>query len=253
MIHPEFPEPKSRVVWKTIGKAVVVSVCFSILFVLVSPIFEMNPARRGPSPCKRNLKQIGLALHNYYDTYKSFPPAFVLGPDGKPWHSWRVLILPFLEEQLLFEKYRFDEPWNGPNNSKRLAKRPEAFACRSHDGVINVSKWQTSYVAVIGPETVWPGTTTIQNEEIADGTSNTAFVVEVREAGIPWMAPDDLSFEEASHSPTATIGRHPGSLHTGGAHILLGDGTVRFVNSELNPEIWKALWTRDGGETIPDF
>jgi hypothetical protein len=62
MIHPEFPEPKSRVVWKTIGKAVIALACLSILFVLVSPIFEMTTEHRGPSPCKRNLRQIGLAL-----------------------------------------------------------------------------------------------------------------------------------------------------------------------------------------------
>lgn len=62
MIHPEFPEPKSRDVWKTIGKAVVVLACLSVLFVLVSPIFETTTEHRSPSTCKSNLKQIGLAL-----------------------------------------------------------------------------------------------------------------------------------------------------------------------------------------------
>ena len=59
-----------------------------------------------------NLKQIGLAFHNYADAYRSFPPAVIYGPDGKPWHSWRVLLLPFLEQQPLYEQYDFSQPWD---------------------------------------------------------------------------------------------------------------------------------------------
>ncbi|MBC7820727.1 MAG: DUF1559 domain-containing protein, partial [Planctomycetaceae bacterium] len=200
-----------------------------------------------------NLKQIGLALHNYHDTYKSFPPAFVRGPDGKPWHSWRVLLLPHLEEHLLAEKYHFDEPWNGPNNSKLLNQRPDVFACRTFDHGPWVEKIDTTYVAVVGPETVWPGANSVNIGDITDGMSNTVLIIEVRDAGIPWMAPIDLAFEEASAPPTDQKGRHPSSVHTGGGNVLLGDGTVRFANTTLDPEIWRALLTRSGGETINDF
>ncbi len=258
MIRPEISEPKHWDVWKTIGQVIGVLVCLSLLFALLSPIFETTPEHRGPSPCKRNLKQIGLALHNYHDTYKCFPPAFVLGPDGKPWHSWRVLILPFLEERPLFEKYRFDEPWNGPNNSKLLDQRPLAFACHWIDNKTHVPKTDTNFVAVVGSETAWPGVESIRVADIEDGTSNTALVIEVRDAGIPWLAPDDLSFEEASLPPRGIKGRRASSIHFteadhGGLHVLMGDGTVKFVNCELVPEIWKALLTRAGGEAVADF
>jgi Protein of unknown function (DUF1559) len=57
-----------------------------------------------------------LAVANYHETYGCFPPAYLANRDGKPMHSWRVLILPFLAQQELYRAYNFDEPWNGPNN-----------------------------------------------------------------------------------------------------------------------------------------
>ena len=253
MIRPESPESKPRKAWIAVRRTVVVVGCLGVLFALLSPAFQQTICDRQRAPCKNNLKQIGLALHNYHQSYNSFPPAVVHGPDGKPWHSWRVLIHPFLEEQSLAEKYRFDEPWNGPNNSKLVDQRPEVFACRGFDGVVNVPKHRTSYVAVVGHETVWPGATSTHLSDISDGTSNTVLVIEVRDAGIPWLAPEDLSMEEASVPPTGDTGRRSSSVHTGGGHVLMGDGTVRFVNTNIAPDIWKGLLTRAGGEEINDF
>lgn len=231
-----------------------------MLFAIFYPAVQSTVCGRRLSPCKNNLKQIGLALHNYHDAYKTFPPAFVVGPDGKPWHSWRVLLLSFLEEGPLWEEYRLDEPWNGPHNSKLLNRRPEVFACHSIDANPLVAKTDTTYVAVVGSETVWPGSSSIQLADFVDGASNTLFVVEVRDAGSPWLAPDDLSFEEALLPLGVVKGRCVSSNHfteddpsRGGVQVLLGDGTSRFVNYDIAPEIWKALLTRDGGEAIPDY
>src|SRR5688500_8670454 len=71
-----------------------------------------DEARR--SSCLGHCCQLGIALHSYHDEYGSFPPAYVADANGKPMHSWRVLILPFIEEQALYQRYRFNEPWNGP-------------------------------------------------------------------------------------------------------------------------------------------
>src|SRR5262249_42952585 len=79
-------------------------------------------ARR--SQCKNNLKQIGLAMFNYHDAYGCFPPAYIADADGRPMHSWRVLLLPFLDEAARYRKYRFDEPWDGPNNSELATSVP---------------------------------------------------------------------------------------------------------------------------------
>lgn len=219
---------------------------------LLWPAWYPNPERKyPPSPCKLNLKQIALALHNYHDQYKTFPPAFVNGPDGKPWHSWRVLILPFLGEEKLYAEYRFDEPWNGPRNSLLLKRRPDVFCC--FGAKPHISPGHTSYSAIVGDGTAWPGPTGVAVQDIQDGLSNTIRVVEVRDAGIPWLAPDDLSFDEVCVAPAETSGRHPSSWHTGGLYVLLCDGAVQFVNSTIDVVIWRALLTRDGGETVNDF
>jgi hypothetical protein len=76
----------------------------------VSPLIGSAQQEARRSTCSSNLKGLGLAMHNYFDRYRSFPPAYLLGPDGRPWHSWRVLILPFLGEQALYDRYDFSQP-----------------------------------------------------------------------------------------------------------------------------------------------
>ena len=104
--------------------------------------------------CSNHLKQIGLALQNYHDAYGSFPPAYMADADGKPIHSWRVLILPYLEQKALYDKYSFDEPWDGPNNSQLHEAAISAYICPSRPGN---SRTDTSFVAVVGAQTAWPG------------------------------------------------------------------------------------------------
>ena len=97
-----------------------------------------------------------MAVANYHETYGCFPPAYVADRDGKPMHSWRVLILPFLEQQELYNAYNFAEPWNGPNNRK-LAGRVGNIYLRS--GLESDQIHTTSFVAVVGPQTMWRGST----------------------------------------------------------------------------------------------
>ena len=85
-----------------------------------------------------NLKQIALAMHNYESTYGHFPAAVVMGPDGKTPHSWRVEILPYLEQNELFKAYKMDEPWDSPNNKKVLEKMPNVFQCESEPALDHV-------------------------------------------------------------------------------------------------------------------
>lgn len=219
------------------------------------------------SSCNCFLKQIGLALHNYHETYGSFPPAFVLGPDGRPWHSWRVLILPFLECQPLYEEYRFDEPWDGPNNIKLLSKMPEVFACPSRPrhveanwfaslsfGLlacdahpVSVRDGNTSYAAVLGKDCAFRGVEPLTKKEITDGLSNTLFIGESCRTSIPWTKPEDvdIAFHSKLDDPKGFS-----SYHDHGCHFLLGDGTVRFVNKNIHHEVLSAVFTRNGGETM---
>jgi hypothetical protein len=90
-------------------------------------------------------------MHNFHDTHKQFPPAAIFGPDGKPWHSWRVLLLPYLEQIALYDQYRFDEPWDGPNNKKLLAAMPPVY----RDPLYGEDQGHFPHYAVVtGPETM---------------------------------------------------------------------------------------------------
>jgi prepilin-type processing-associated H-X9-DG protein len=200
-----------------------------------------------------NLKQIGLALQSYHDTYKCFPPAYVADADGKPMHSWRVLLLPFFEEaglKRLYESYDFSEPWNGPHNSELSVEFPILF-CPSEEGDF----LNTSYVAVVGPETAWPDTAAMRIRGIRDGTSKTISVVEVANSGIHWMEPRDLTFEEALRGINVP-GNKPGisSKHPGGANVLFCDGSVHFLSDKIPADTLRALLTANGSEDvkIPD-
>src|SRR5438093_80728 len=108
-----------------------------------------------------------MAVARYEDQNGHFPPAYQLGPDGRAWHSWRVLILPFIEQDALFKRYRFDESWDGPNNSRLAEPVPRAFG---FDGKEHPTT-TTNYLAVVGAETMWPGATPRKRDEIKDGAS----------------------------------------------------------------------------------
>src|SRR5579863_9248252 len=118
----------------TLIELLVVIAIIAILVSLLIPATQQAREAARRSQCKNNLKQIGLALHNYHDAFGSFPPAFVADANGKPMHSWRVLILPYLDQLPLYKEYNFSEPWDGPNNSRLLNRMPPAFSCPSHSG-----------------------------------------------------------------------------------------------------------------------
>jgi uncharacterized protein DUF1559 len=222
--------------------------CGGVLLALLLPAVQQGREAARRSQCKNNLKQIGLALHNYHDVYGSFPPAFVADASGKPMHSWRVLILPFIDQQPLYSQYDFSEPWDGPNNSRLLASMPPVYACPSH--ATTGANTNTAYAAVFGEHCVFRGAEPVKIADITDGTSNTVIVVEAAGAGIPWMKPDDV--DVIKHP---ALGDRDGfsSDHAGGVQGLMGDGSVRFFSQAINPQTLKALFTRDGGEPVGPF
>ena len=105
-------------------------------------------------------------------------------------HSWRILLLPYLERQDLYEEYSFEEPWNGPNNRKLSNRMPAVFG---FDGTVEPGvSWQTNFVAITGNETVWPPGTVMRDADVADDHSQTIRFSEYDGPSIHWMEPRDL-------------------------------------------------------------
>jgi hypothetical protein len=111
---------------KRIVEYLLVAVLFGTLLWLVVPTDRTTRDVLRTPQCRHKLKQIGVALWSYREKYGTFPPAYIAGPDGKRLHSWRVLLLPFMDYAGIYADYRFDEPWDGPNN-RRLRDRLDSL------------------------------------------------------------------------------------------------------------------------------
>lgn len=229
------------------GGIFVLLMCCGVLFgpALLLPAVQQAREAARRTQCQNNLKQIGLALMNYEATYKTLPPAFVADENGKPMHSWRVLILPQLGQQGLYDRYNFSEPWDGPNNSQLLSQMPAEYRCPSDPA--SAGSTHTAYVGVFGAHCVFQGSAPMRYSSITDGTSNTLMVGEAARADIPWMKPDDV--DVALH-PTLGDGQGFSSYHVGGVCFLFADGSVRLLPQSINPQTLQALFTRDGNETV---
>ncbi len=224
--------------------------CGGVLVALLLPAVQAAREAARRTQCSNNLKQIGLALHIYHDRYGAFPPAYIPDANGKPMHSWRVLILPFVEQQALYEQYNFDEPWDGPNNSLLADVAIPVYQCPSSPA----GQATTSYLAISGPGTVFDNEKGSRVSDITDGTSNTIMVAEVAGANINWMEPTD--FDVSSMTMTVNSSRNASavsSFHPGGAQVLFADGSVRFLAESLDANTFTRLLTRADGQAVPNF
>ena len=238
-----------------------VSLCIALGFIFLTvaalwfvfvPGLGHPPEAMHRTECKNNLKQIGLALHNYHDKYGTFPPAYIADEHGRRMHSWRVLLLPFVDQQTLYNQYRFDEPWDGPNNRQLLETVVPAYQCPS-EYRHQKPQFTANYLAIVGQDTAWPGDRSSSISDFTDGLSNTLLVVEVANSGVHWMEPRDLSTTIMSHTINPSAGQGISSKHTGGANALMGDGAVRFLSQKMPESMLQKLITPNGGEVVEDF
>jgi hypothetical protein len=139
---------------------------------------------------QHRLKQLVLAMHNYHAVHNHFPPAVVIGADGKTPHSWRVELLPFLDEKHLYDQYRLYEPWDSPHNKVILRNMPNCFRSPFADE----KSTNSSYYALVGKGTIFEGSKGISIQDITDGTSKTLMFFEAKR-DIPWTKPADIPFD----------------------------------------------------------
>lgn len=209
----------------------------------LTPSLEEARRRLGKRHSANRLKQIGLAMHNYYDQNQSFPAQAKFDAQGKPLLSWRVLILPMLDQNKLYQQFHLNEPWDSPHNRTLIEKMPEIY--RSPVSKLT-EKGRTHYLYPVGKETVCPGPRGVEFKEITDGTAATIMVVEANDdQAVVWTKPDDLPFDPQQPA------RGLGGLYGDGFWVAFCDGSARFLRLSNDPAILRALFTRAGGEVVP--
>ena len=222
-----------------------------IIVVLVALVFPAmrrgggvrDVARR--TQCKNNLRQIALALHNYESHYHALPPAYTVDAAGKPLHSWRTLILPYLDEQGLYGRIDLSKPWNDSANSEAFKTVPHVFRCPS----VSLPPGFTTYLGIVGTNACFHPTAPRAISEITDSTSETLMVIEVaQEQAVHWMAPQD-----ASEEMVLNFGNDGKLAHTGGTQAAFADGHVQFLSENLDTEIRRALISIAGNDRVGEF
>jgi prepilin-type processing-associated H-X9-DG protein len=217
-----------------------------VLIALLLPAVQSAREAARRAQCTNNLKQIGLAMHNYLTANNGLPPAAIVDQQGKPLLSWRVAILPYLDANPLYAKFKLDEPWDSPHNKELLQYMPAVYGCPSRN--LAGEPGLTAYRIFAGPGALLDPTRPTGIEAVTDGMSVTLMVVESTEA-VPWTKPDDLPFGNAA-APRANPLLGAGSRHPGGLNALFGDGSVRFIKLSIDPQVFRALITKSGGEVI---
>jgi hypothetical protein len=196
-----------------------------------------------------NLYQMGLAMHSYASANGTFPPAAVCDANGKPLLSWRVALLPYINEGRLYQQFKLDEPWDGPNNSKLLPLMPKCYAFPGD----TTAPPGTSYYRVFvgngaafdpprpsGPNGETPG---VPLSDFTDGGGDTVLIVEAATAA-PWTKPEDFDYD--TDGPLPPLGGH----FRDGFQAAMADGSQRMILKSVGQPTLRAAITRNAGDVL---
>jgi len=228
------PKPWQFSVRKLLGCMGVLCVVFALIALLGRGIRAAREAA-WQQHCTNNLKTIGIALHNYHDIYNHFPPPFSTDANGKPMHSWRIRIGPYISSSRLYDEYDYKQPWNSPKNLALTARWPWSghdFTCPSTN--LPTPSGFTNYVMVVG-----------QERAAGSGRKDAIIVVEIANSDIHWTEPRDLNFDEMSFKINDKSKPSISSHHPHMAMVLHADGSVHFLDESTDPEELKKLLTEN--------
>ena len=208
-------------------------------------------------------KQMAVGFHNYESTTGAFPTNSY-SPDGKPLLSWRVHILPHIEQNTLYKQFNLNEPWDGPTNIRLLNQMPRMYAPVADQKGATASLSKTYYRGFSNPGTMFArkegpakagGKIDFENPfearlpigamlfNIKDGTSNTILFLEASEP-VDWTKPDDLDASPGKPFPSL------GGARPKADNILVAfvDGSVRLVKKSIPESNWRAGTTIAGND-----
>jgi hypothetical protein len=185
-----------------------------------------------------NAEQLAEALQEYEKANGRFPPPYLKTKDGKPGLSWRVAILPYLDEKDSFKKFKLDEPWDSPNNKPLLENMPECFS-----GPKSAREHSTHFRVFVGRRTMFdPARNGVRIADVTDGLANTIMIVEAEQA-VPWTKPEELDYD--ANRPLPALRRTMlGSL------IIAADGEVHYLQPSNSEATIRALITIDDGVPV---
>lgn len=280
-----FLKRKKELVWLVIGAVVAVILARVLIVPLFmpevdgnqyaqqQPVEDPNPKGNGPTippnnsstiekvkqaaaiqGSRNNLTQLAIGLHNLESVNKTLPPAANYSKvTAKPLLSWRVHVLPYVEQESLWKQFKLDEPWDSPHNIQLVEKMPDIYKVNWGDAP---PEGHTYYQVFTGPQTMFElrpqfpggvfGYQGIRFTEVSDGNSNTLLIVEGARA-VPWTKPEDIPYHPASPAPK--VGGPFKEL--GICNVVMAEGTTAKMKSTVSDKTLHALITRNGGEVIP--
>lgn len=203
---------------------------------------EMSEDEKVKDNSRKHLKFLGLAMHNYHATHGSFPASGSYSKTGQPLLSWRVHVLPFIDQNNLYKQFKLDEPWDSPHNIKLVSKIPDIFAGAEETRSTGQTHWQV----FVGPNMPFVGRKGLQINQITDGTSNTILVVEAANS-VTWTQPVDLSYAPSQPLPKL------GGTFKDGFFAGFADGSTRFISSRVDDNTLIPWLTATGGEVVTHF
>jgi RNA polymerase sigma-70 factor (ECF subfamily) len=189
---------------------------------------------------QNNLKQIALAMHNYHGTNGSLPTPAIYSRDGKPLLSWRVAILPYIEQDALYKAFHLDEPWDSAHNKKLLDQMPKTYAPLA--GAAK-DKHSTFYQVFVGKGTMFEGDKGITFQDVPDGVSNTILVLEAGQA-VPWTKPADLDYDAKKPLPKL------GGTFKDVFNVAMADGSVHALPLQFKEDVMRRFIIRNDGQPV---
>ena len=234
----------------------IVLLCVGIALLISASPYPREAAER--TQCRNNLKQIGLAMHDYHDAHASFPEASF----GEPAVSWRISLLPYVDQQAVYESFQPDHAWDSDANLPAAQVKVPTYDCparprdRDRD---ELGRLFTSYVVPTGAGTAFDADQPATIRSMTDGTTNTFLVLEACGTKIVWTEPRDVDIGLNSvsvNNAVPEIDRSDSllsSYHGNGAQVLMADGSAHFVSENVDAGVLAALLTKAGGDALPEW
>ena len=224
---------------------VIAAALFLVACLVLLPSFGPDHSSVRRAQCVNHMKQIALAIVEYESVNGHLPPPYTMDDEGNPLHSWRVLILPYLECQNLYDAIDLSKPWHHPANLALQYQMPDVYRCPNFEPDASQLAVTTAYVAIIGDHTAWPRTGKRSIRDITDGISNTVALLESEQHRLHWMSTADPEIEMVRQVDTLLSK----SNHQSGVAYCRCDGSVRWLDDDVDDHGLFALITIDDGET----